>query len=104
MHERNVDYICLFLFETGIGKRSFLSSITKSSEINVNNNCCKTSPNTKACTKIFQLSRTNYGFALYLFYFFIFIYIFFFIFFYELFSFLLSVVYLFYFLNELILP
>ena len=60
MHERNDDYICLVLMENGIGKRSFINSITKSSEINGNNNCCKTSPNTKACTKIFQLSRTNY--------------------------------------------
>ena len=67
MHERNDDYICLVLLETRIGKRRFINSITKSSEINGNNNCCKTSP-TKACTKKFQLSRTNYGFALYLLY------------------------------------
>ena len=34
MHERNDDYICLVLMENGIGKRSFINSITKSSEIN----------------------------------------------------------------------
>jgi len=60
MHERNDDYICLVLMENGIGKRSFINSITKSSEINGNNNSCKTSHNTKVSTKTFQLSRTNY--------------------------------------------
>ena len=88
MHERNDDYICLVLLETRIGKRRFINSITKSSEINGNNNCCKTSP-TKACTKKFQLSRTNYGFALYLFYPFYLYLNFFLNFFYQLFSFLL---------------
>ena len=60
MHERNDDYICLVLMENGIGKRSFINSITKSSEINGNNNSCKTSHNTKVSTKTFQLSRINY--------------------------------------------
>ena len=88
MQERNDDYICLVLLETRIGKRRFINSITKSSEINGNNNCCKTSP-TKACTKKFQLSRTNYGFALYLLYLFYLYLNFFLNFFYQLISFLL---------------
>ena len=51
MHERNDDYICLVLLETLIGKRRFINSITKSSEINGKNNCYKTSPKIKVCTK-----------------------------------------------------
>ena len=61
MNGRNDDYICLVLGETGVRKSSFINTITKSNEKNANNNYCKTSPNTNACTKKFQISRTSYS-------------------------------------------
>ena len=61
MNGRNDDYICLVLGETGVGKSSFINTITQSNEKNANNNYCKTSPNANACTKKFQISRTSYA-------------------------------------------
>ena len=54
------DYICLVLGETGEGKSSFINSKTKSSEKNKNQNYCKTSPDSKACTRKFKISKTYY--------------------------------------------
>jgi putative ribosome biogenesis GTPase RsgA len=54
------DYICLVLGETGEGKSSFINSKTKSSEKNKNQNYCKTSPDSKECTRKFKISKTYY--------------------------------------------
>ena len=61
MNGRNDDYICLVIGETGIGKSSFINTITKSNEINASNSYYKTQSNINACTKKFQISRTSYA-------------------------------------------
>ena len=40
MNGKNDDCICLVLGETGVGKSSFINTITKSNEKNANNNYC----------------------------------------------------------------
>ena len=48
-------------------KKQLYKYLTQSNEKNANNNYCKTSPNTNACTKKFQISRTSYSHNTYLF-------------------------------------